>query len=172
MSELFEQIPSSETLTAEDLSNVADLAEGLRAEQLFPDAALRDRLQRIEAAVIRLRQAIRATKQPELPFPEPEGDSAEKADDSWRAVLLVEALDGLPAGILDRMREAELATVGQLQDWINAKGHQGFSDPITEIPGIGPVKAEMVARRLELFWEQRKAALVQVETTEQDEEAE
>lgn len=85
----------------------------------------------------KLFQFIRALRQP-LPL-----------FDVWRRHPVAEL--GLPDGVVAILCEAGLDTVGALADW-TAAGKE-----LTEIPHVGPAKAEAVREALERFWAERKA---------------
>jgi ERCC4-type nuclease len=80
-------------------------------------------------------------------FPEDAAAPEPPADDSWRVVPFT--LLNLPQAIVEKLYEAELATVGQLADW-TAAGRE-----LTDIPGIGPAKAEKIEEAMEAFWSVR-----------------
>lgn len=83
--------------------------------------------------------------------PEDEGFQAE--DQSWWGVPLADVLSGLPPSIIEALNESGLKSVGELAD---ASKNPRFK--LTEIPGIGPVKAEKVEAALEAFWKRRAEA--------------
>lgn len=70
-------------------------------------------------------------------------------DESWRAHPM-NLLD-LPPGIVDALADAELRTVGDLEQF-SKQGNQ-----LTDVMGIGHVRAEMIESALERFWESRAA---------------
>jgi hypothetical protein len=79
--------------------------------------------------------------------------AAPAEDESWREVPLGDVLAGLPPSLVTALYDADLASVGQLSDFL-ADGKKR----ITDIPGIGPVKAEKVEKALEEFWARTRAA--------------
>lgn len=84
---------------------------------------------------------------------DPEDDAPQVEDESWRDVPLGDVLSGLPPSIVSALNESGLKTVGELAD---ASKNPQFK--MTDIPGIGPVKAEKVEAALEEFWKRRAAA--------------
>lgn len=82
---------------------------------------------------------------------EPTPSSESQTDDSWRIVSLNEVLAELPEGIRASLREADLTTMGQLADFTE-------DNPLTDLAGIGPTKAEKIEQALEAFWERWRAA--------------
>lgn len=78
------------------------------------------------------------------------GETETEADDeSWKAVEIGE-LD-VPDGILNKLIEAEIETIGDLANW-NESGKL-----LTDIEGIGQAKAEKIEAALDKFWAERKA---------------
>ena len=94
--------------------------------------------------------------QPSLPFTDPDspdGPPATAPDDgSWREADIRGALRGLTVGVYEKLEEAELTTVGKLSDYLQ-KCH------LTDIAGIGQVKADMIEQALEDFWKRRNVEL-------------
>jgi hypothetical protein len=79
------------------------------------------------------------------------------ADQDWRDVELVDALGGQPGvtgSLLEKLAEAELRTVGQLSDYLNADGGR---QRLTDIKGVGAKKAEAIEEALAAFWARRAA---------------
>jgi predicted flap endonuclease-1-like 5' DNA nuclease len=74
------------------------------------------------------------------------------ADDAWRHTPLADL--GLPPAIVETLTEAELTTFGQLADW-TAAGKE-----LTDIPRIGPAKAEKIEEATEDFWARRNSSAV------------
>jgi hypothetical protein len=119
-----------------------------------------------DAAVNRLRKLIRSANEDDTPLfrrnghangtPAPASDQA-KPDESWKDVPLAEALEGIKPAVLEKLKGAELETVGQLQAFTEKSGLYGNSDPLTTIKGIGPETATKIADALGAFWERRKA---------------
>jgi predicted flap endonuclease-1-like 5' DNA nuclease len=71
------------------------------------------------------------------------------ADDAWRHTPLADL--GLPPAIVETLTEAELTTFGQLADW-TAAGKE-----LTDIPRIGPAKAEKIEDAFFAYWSGRVA---------------
>lgn len=84
-------------------------------------------------------------------------------DTSWRNVPLTEALQGIKAAVIAKLAEADLRTVGELQDFVNAKGKEGYTDPLTLIKGIGAATAEKISQALAEFMARWRAAHPQPE---------
>ena len=68
-----------------------------------------------------------------------------RSDGPWRTVKLSTLFE--QKGIVKKLLEAKLVTVGDLADY-TAKGERLLID----IPGIGPGMAEKIERRMEDFW--------------------
>jgi hypothetical protein len=85
-------------------------------------------------------------------------------DESWKTVPIKEALPGLSQNIIWRMEEAELRTLGELSAYTGDGKHT-----LTDIPGVGKAKAEMIEKALEWYWQKRKEAgqALQEATTEE-----
>lgn len=77
----------------------------------------------------------------------PAGDPDD--DESWRDVEVGELK--IPTGIVDKLIEAELETVGKLANWTASW------KLLTDIGGIGQAKAEKIEQALVEFWAGRKA---------------
>jgi hypothetical protein len=77
-------------------------------------------------------------------------------DNSWQAVPLSEALPDLTKGLLQKLTENNLTTMGELAAWTAAD--QG-KHQITDIPGVGPAAATKIEEACTAFWEQRKRVL-------------
>lgn len=67
-----------------------------------------------------------------------------KEDESWRSITVEEI--GLPTGICTALRKAKMHTLGPLADWTKAE------KKLTDIDGIGKVKAELIIETLDKFW--------------------
>jgi len=77
------------------------------------------------------------------------------ADADWRDVPLSEAIgghEGVTVSLLGKLGEAELKTVGELADYLNADGGRMR---LTSIKGVGEAKAEAIEQGLEEFWARR-----------------
>ncbi|WP_425618087.1 helix-hairpin-helix domain-containing protein [Anatilimnocola sp. NA78] len=72
-----------------------------------------------------------------------------KAEGPWRMVQLSTLFEG---ALLKSLKEAGLTTVGQLSDYTASEKR------LTDIPGIGPGKAEKIENRMLEFWEQNPNA--------------
>lgn len=92
----------------------------------------------------------------EMPLFEPPAKPAAAAtspgedDLSWRPVPLAEL--GLAPGMLKKLEEAEIVTIGQLSDFVQA------GSDLTDIQGIGETKAEAIRNSLTTYWRQRNEA--------------
>jgi predicted flap endonuclease-1-like 5' DNA nuclease len=102
-----------------------------------------------------------------IPFPDPErnGHAAAEADlrepsevppvtdESWKAVPLAELVekDGLPAKVAQLLGDAGICTMGELAAHTEPKA-SGWTDKLTDIPGIGPKKAEEIDAATAAFW--------------------
>jgi hypothetical protein len=71
---------------------------------------------------------------------------------------------GLPGPIVGLLVEAGLTTIGGVADWTAGK-------PLTDIPGVGPTKAEKIADALEGFWREQGNAAIQAAVQETEAEA-
>ncbi len=119
-----------------------------------------------DEAVLRLRHLIQSAEEDEesMPLfnkngqasPAPAVADAEALDESWKRVPLSEALEGISAAVLQKLKDAELETVGDLQAFIERVGQNGYSDPLGTIKGIGAATAQKVADALEAFWKRRR----------------
>lgn len=115
-----------------------------------------------DGLVEQLLELIRKVKNPpSMPLfdgvsePQPAASENTQVDDmAWRAVPLSEALVGLPESIIVSLNESNLQTMGELADWTAAYGGR---NKLTDIPGIGPAKAEKIEQALVDFWARQKA---------------
>jgi len=77
--------------------------------------------------------------------PDETKDDSGSNPDWWRDVPIAEL--GLPQGIVQRLAEAAIETIGQLATHTESGQH------LTDIPGIGQAKAEKIEDALQTFWE-------------------
>lgn len=78
----------------------------------------------------------------------PTADEPTGAGD-WRSVTVEEV--GIPEGLCTRLREnpkKPLATLGDITDWLGDDDHH-----LTDIPGIGPGKADQIEACMTAYWE-------------------
>jgi hypothetical protein len=80
-------------------------------------------------------------------------DGAPADGDDWRSVPLSEALAGVSAGVLAKLAEAGLTTVGEMADYSAA--HKELMD----VPSIGRAKADAIEEALTCFWTKRGVAV-------------
>jgi hypothetical protein len=93
-----------------------------------------------------VRAEIETWKQTSVkPDPTPPDDG----DDSWRA-LSIDELD-IPKSLREKLREAEITSVGGIADWTSSGKN------LTDIRGVGEAKAEKIQDALEKVWANRKA---------------
>lgn len=85
--------------------------------------------------------------------PEDENEMLTVEDQSWQEVPLADVLSGLPPSIVSALNESGLKSVGELA---GASKNPQFK--LTDIPGIGPAKAEKMEAALEAFWKRRAEA--------------
>lgn len=85
--------------------------------------------------------------------------TAAPAEEAWRSVSIDQI--GLPEKLASSLIEAEIKTIGALADY--TKEHE-----LTDLPGIGPAKAEKIQNAMEAYWKEHP----QTEQTEQTEPAE
>lgn len=86
-----------------------------------------------------------------LPFGDqskPPANGGDQAGDDHRLAVRLDTL--FEGGILKSLTEAKLLTVGDLGAWTREK-------QVSEIPGIGPGKAEKIQDRLVQFWAENPA---------------
>lgn len=81
-----------------------------------------------------------------------------KDDDSWKAVKLEEALQGLSPSILTKLHDANLHTMGELQAWTAADGGR---HRISDIKGVGAAAAEKIEEASTAFWARRNKELAE-----------
>lgn len=75
-------------------------------------------------------------------------------DDTWRLVPLrtLGIADELPEKLLEKLADASIVTVGDLQAWTAPQPGHIHGRELTEIAGIGPAKADKIAAALDAFW--------------------
>jgi hypothetical protein len=75
-------------------------------------------------------------------------------DESWRKVPLATLgiPEELPHSIVSILGEANLDTIGALSGYLQPSPATGFTNRLTDIPGIGPAKAEKIEAALDAFW--------------------
>jgi len=94
---------------------------------------------------------------PEACGPKPDAQAADggASDDAWRELSIeVLAPFGVRPGILNALREADLTTLGALNDWQSA-GHGKRGRTYDEIAGIGGVSRTALEDAFERFWADR-----------------
>lgn len=98
----------------------------------------------MDDAVLRLRELCRARyadeERPLLNMANGESSNPER----WRTVAVTELK--IPNGIITKLHEAKITTIGDLADW----GEGG--NLLTDIPGVGPSKAEAIEEAMTEFW--------------------
>jgi hypothetical protein len=109
-----------------------------------------------EEHVSELRAMIRGDEQEKLPFPDPETKASETAgapittpsnDDSWRRVTL-EELGITKPKLIEIMKEAELGTLGAINDYTNA------GKRLIDIKGVGEGAVQTIDDAMLKYWEQ------------------
>lgn len=104
-----------------------------------------------------------------------DGQASDQQDESWKDLSLGEALLGVPAGIIDKLADAELRTMGELTAFSSEQRL------LTDVPGIGQLKADKIEEALTAFWERRRQQSIasaptpppeQPEPADSDEDAE
>lgn len=141
------------------------VAEAIR-EQASAESEMEEARGRVKSAKASLDQAMvnlcdavdGKPHQEQLPFPsengaKPAAGAAPAQDDSWKATLLAEL--GLSDAILKKLADAELTTVGQLQTYVEKKGQEGYSVPLTTIKGIKGATLEKIDAAMQEFWAKR-----------------
>jgi len=133
-----------------DLKRKSELLDSIRrietevslaeTEWLSRQEAAKDAKKRFDAAVSKLRFAVRETNQLALPFTEPE----EPGVDAWREVP-IESLN-LSGTIVAILHEQNLSTLGAVADF-TASG-----STLTNVTGIGPASADKIEEALTEFW--------------------
>lgn len=121
-------------------------------------AVVKVRKEVFDAAVAKLRRLCKPIEE-EAPLFHP-AKASEVVDGgvvseglTWREVSLREALGDLSESIMQHLDEANLTTLGQLVDWLGAKGKHRS---LTDIPGIGEKGAEKIQAALDAFWARRQ----------------
>src|SRR5690606_34062949 len=122
---------------------------------------LRGRKSALTAAVAHLQEVIRAETEP-LPLfdharrrlPGGQEHDQEQPDlpgipaDQWRYVGINTALPTLPEGVLRRLHEHGLHTVGDVADFTS-------KHPLTDVPGVGLAKAQAIEDAFERYWQEQ-----------------
>lgn len=143
---LMAEIEAAEDKVAECERVVLDLKEQSKAAKA-----------KYEAAVHRLRDLARARRNDE-DRPLLNMDNAESGD--WREQPLSDLFDGQ---ILKSLTEGDLKTVGDLADYT------GDDKRLTDLPNIGPGKAEKIEERMVQFWAENPEAGTDSEEEDDDE---
>ena len=78
-------------------------------------------------------------------------------DESWRAVPLSEALEGLTARQVGLLEAGTLHTVGELADYTGAEGGR---KRLTDLKGVGPALIDKIDKAMTDFWARRSLARV------------
>lgn len=141
------------------------------AEQIEIAESAKDKLKGLRGeyaeAVNTLREAVRGQRR--LGFPDeprqldaPQSQDTEPADtdEAWRDTS-VESL-GLPETTCELLREAGLNCVGDIADF-TSDDHM-----LTDVPGIGPAKAERIEKALDAFWEKYRSEVEVEEPADDD----
>jgi hypothetical protein len=155
------QAHHAEIQAAEQLLDALDLAAG-RAKSAHNAAK-----KKYETAVEDLRELIRRDPlQRTLPFPEPADQAVategETDPDFWKTTP-VENLD-LPDTLTDKLRAADIETVGQLEDLRAGEG-------LRSLEGIGETKAQLIEDALLAFLSETRDAGALAEAANEDEPA-
>lgn len=143
--------------------------EEMEAEYETAKKAAKEAKDAYEVAVSGMRQLIHRRAQglqevkrgqQTLPF----GDDARPTDETpapdeaWRAIDISALQDhGLPGGIVGKLVDAEIRTIGDLSNW-HTPPPTGQGKTLTDIPGVGQAKADKIDEALAKFWEARNAA--------------
>jgi hypothetical protein len=101
--------------------------------------------------VIAERKLTTAEQQMELDFKA--ASNGVPADESWKAVRIIEAMPTLGKKVFDGMAKADLETMGQLLDWKNAKPDRFWTD----IEGLGKAGCDKIDDAIEAFFAGRAA---------------
>jgi hypothetical protein len=80
------------------------------------------------------------------------GHAHANVDETWRAIPIGEALQGLGSRIYKVFEDAEINTLGDLTDYQAKKGDFWVKD----LAGVGPKAAEDIADASEAFWKRHK----------------
>jgi len=121
------------------LNEQARLLRGEWLEAKEEAAAMKKRYESSQEHLSDLIQRGPTDKQKELPGFDESGSAAE-----WRELLVDEL--GLAAGIVGKLEDARIGTLGELHDYGNANG--GY----TSLDGIGPEKEAAIADAWGNFW--------------------
>jgi hypothetical protein len=121
-----------------------------------------------------LREIIREETTMPLFQPKPKPATAEAqaekpADDGWQDIDLAEAMPEISAKVIEKLKEADIATVYQMSEF--SKGAR-----LTDIKGIGEATVVKIEEAMTRFWARRNEAAKPVdesiESTEKQKEAE
>ena len=160
-------------LAAESLARIADAGKALEiAEEEEKEAKIEAREAKAKRERLRkeLHRIIReeTSNEPTLfNRPPPRTDAASTASatpddgDDWRSVPLNSL--GLPAGLLGKLAEANIETMGELSDWTDPTRNGGREKRLTDIKGIGPGAIEKIEAATTQFWAERnkrRAAII------------
>jgi hypothetical protein len=172
-------LPTGKQLPENICAKLRALREQQRATMNYVDGlkvSLKAAKSSLEEINAKIGLAIDEIDQPGLPFSEPgltspaetKTEAEPTQEDAWREVPLHEALGGLSIKIFDALKQANLTTVGQLADWINADGGR---NRLTDLAGIGKAKGEKIEEAMEKFWERRKDLIPKEEPPEESDVA-
>jgi len=109
-----------------------------------------------EGAVAELRQAVRKLTEPMPLFDGKNGQgngqapAAGQQDEAWKEIPLKEALPDLPEGLLAKLADAEIETMGQLVAFQEKK-------PLDSLKGIKEKAIDKIEAAAAKFWEKRQA---------------
>lgn len=129
------------------------------AEWEGKDAAAKAAKKRMEAANEELIQLVAEARKGLPLFDRPRADppagmtaEAPAGDAGWReaSISVLHVEHGLPSAVEAKLRDAGLDTIGRLADFTAADNR------LTDVPGIGPAKAEAVEDALAKFWAARQ----------------
>lgn len=113
-----------------------------------------------EALVAELQETIREAREPSPLFVEtPKAPEAATpapteapADDSWRCIVLGDALPELSEAIIAKLQKANIWNMGELADWTGADGGR---HRLSDLDGIGSATAGKIEEATMAFWTRR-----------------
>lgn len=148
-------------LAAESLARIADAEKALEiAEEEEKEAKIEAREAKAKRERLRkeLHRIIReeTSNEPTLfnrPSTRSESFATPDDGDDWRSVPLNSL--GLPAGLLGKLAEANIETMGELSDWTDPTKNSGREKRLTDIKGIGPGAIEKIEAATTQFWAER-----------------